>query len=367
MRQYERYLLTNLLWPTVLVTASLTGIVWLTQALRFLDFVLNRGLGLGDFLYLTGLLLPSMLLILIPVSLTIAVLFSYNKLTLESELIVLSAVGVSRWQLARPALVMGMACTLVCYLLGLYLMPLANNKFRDIRSFFRDKYASVLLEEQVFNNPVDGMTVFIRERDANNNLAGILLHDSRNEKQTITMMADHGRVEQTRAGPRFYLQHGVRQTLEKGRVSWLAFDDYAIDIAFYGQDAPRASDPDEMTLPQLFHPTSGTPKQLAAFRAEGHQRLSWPLFCLALPLAALAILFSSEFNRRGQWRRITGAGAGMALLVMLYFGLRNLSMKFALLTPLMYLAVLGPLAVAFVVLHGRRLRPRRMADMKGAL
>ncbi|MFM9889155.1 MAG: LPS export ABC transporter permease LptF [Rickettsiales bacterium] len=366
MRQYERYLLTNLLWPTVLVTASLTGIVWLTQALRFLDFVLNRGLGLGDFLYLTGLLLPSMLLILIPISLTIAVLFSYNKLTLESELVVLSAVGVSRWQLARPALVMGVACTLVCYLLALYLMPLANHKFRDIRSFFRDKYASVLLEEQVFNNPVDGMTVFIRERDDRNNLSGILLHDSRDEKQTITMMADRGRVEQTASGPRFYLQQGVRQTLEKGRVSWLAFDDYAIDIAFYGQDAPRTPDPDEMTLPQLFHPESGTPKQRAAFRAEGHQRLSWPLFCLALPLAALSILFSSEFNRRGQWRRITSAGIGMALLVMVYFGLRNLSMKFAWLTPLIYLAVLGPLAAAFLVLHGRRLIARRPLRMKGA-
>lgn len=360
MRQYERYLLIHLLWPTVLVTVSLTGIVWLMQALRFLDFVLNRGLSLGDFLYLTGLMLPSTILMLIPIGLAIAVLYSYNKLTVESELIVLSAVGVSRWQLARPALVMGAACMAVCYLLALYLMPLANHKFRDIRTFFRDKYASVLLEEQVFNNPIDGLTVFIRERDANNNLSGILLHDSRNEKQTITMMADHGRVQQTAAGPRFFLQHGVRQILEHGRVSWLAFEDYAIDIAFYGQDVPRARDPDELSLPQLFSPANVTKKEAAAYRAEGHQRLTWPLLCLSLPLMALAMLFASEFNRRGQWRRIAAAGISMALLVLVYFAMRNLAVKFGGLAIVMYLLVLGPVALASLELRAAHpLRWRR--------
>ena len=76
MRQYERYLFMHLLWPTVLITASLTGIVWLTQVLRFLDFILNRGLSLGDFMYLTGLMLPSLLLILMPICLCIAVVYT---------------------------------------------------------------------------------------------------------------------------------------------------------------------------------------------------------------------------------------------------------------------------------------------------
>jgi len=146
MRQYERYLLMHLLWPTVLITMSLTGIVWLTQILRFLDFMLNRGLGATDFIYLTGLMLPQLLLVLIPISLAVAVMYTYNRLTVESELVVLNAVGVSKWQLAKPVVMMGLAATAICYALALYLMPIANGHFRDIRTFFRDKYASVLLE-----------------------------------------------------------------------------------------------------------------------------------------------------------------------------------------------------------------------------
>src|SRR5690349_12039968 len=114
MRHYERYVFSHLLWPTVLVTVSLTGIIWLTQVLRFLDFILNRGLSLGDFLYLTGLMLPSLLLILMPIALAIAVIYTYNKLTVESELIVLNAVGVSKWELTRPALLLSLICVLIC-------------------------------------------------------------------------------------------------------------------------------------------------------------------------------------------------------------------------------------------------------------
>lgn len=345
----------NLLWPTVLVVASLTALVWLMQSLRLLDFMLNRGLGLGDFFYLTGLMLPNLLLMLMPLATAIACVYVYNKLTVESELVVLSAVGVSRWQLAKPALVLGICCTLLCYMLALYIMPISNKHFRDSRTFFRDKYASVLLEEEVFNNPMDGVTVFIRERDSANNLSGILLHDSRNPKQTLTMLADHGRVEQTPAGPRFYLQQGMRQTLENGRVSWLAFDNYAVDLAFYSKDVTRDRDPDELRLGELFNPPAGvSEKDARAYRAEGHQRLTWPAFALTLPMLVLAILFSSEFNRRGQMRHIVIAGASIALLIMIYFAVRSMAGKHPSVAIGMYVLLLGTAAGSMKVLLGNR-------------
>ncbi len=357
MRHYERYLFSHLLWPTVLITASLTSIVWLTQVLRFLDFILNRGLSLGDFLYLTGLMLPSLLLVLMPVSLSIAVIYTYNKLTSESELIVLNAVGVSKWQLAKPAMMLAMGCVLLCYALSLYIMPIANQRFRDIRTLFRDKYASVLLEEQVFNSPMDGLTVFVRERDSDNNLAGILLHDSREEGQTITMIAERGRVEQTASGPKFYLQRGMRQELKEGRISWLAFDDYALEIAFYGKTVSRSYSPEEQSIAALYERDGLTEKQARAYRAEANQRLTWPLFALALPLFVIATLFSSEFNRRGQMRRMIIAAVGMTAIVLVYFSLRNLTAKHGALSPLLYVLVLGVgSASAYVLISARTIR-----------
>src|SRR5262249_54015627 len=161
-------------------------------------------------------------------------------------------------------------CTLICYALSLSLTPVANAKFRDIRTFFRDKYASVLLEEEVFNTPIDGITVFVREREGDN-LYGVLLHDNRNPNEVTTMMADEGRMEQTPTGPRFYLQHGVRQQLQDGQVSWLSFDDYAIDIAFYARNVQRRRDPNERSFSELWAGNPSNPQEHYALHAEAHQ------------------------------------------------------------------------------------------------
>lgn len=364
MRQYERYLLAHLIWPTVLVTAALTGIVWLTQVLRFVDFMLNRGLSMGDFLFLTGLMLPSLLLIILPIALCIAVIFTYNRLTADSELVVLNAVGVSKLGLARPVMMMGGVCMMVCFVLALYLMPVANRHFQEIRTFFRDKYASVLLEEEVFNTPLAGLTVFVKQRDADNTLHGILLHDNRDAGSPVTMIADRGRMEQTPTGPRFYLENGVRQQLQDGTVSWLSFDNYALDIAFFARDIVRKPDPDERTFFELFDRTGLTEKQAAAMRAEVHYRLTWPLLTLALPLMAVAFLFSGEFNRRGQWRRIVSASVAMVAAVLIFFALRSLIVKQPLLTPLAYIAAIAPGAMAvYLLATGKRLRLRRPVPM----
>ncbi len=358
MRQYERYLFKHLLWPTVVICASLTGLVWLMQTLKFLDFMLSRGLSVGDFLMLTGLMLPSLLVMLIPISLAIAVIYTYNKLMVESELIVLSAVGVSKWQLARPALQLGLICSAVCYALALYIMPIANERFQDIRVFFRDKYASVLLEEEVFNSPMSGVTVYIRARDGDK-LKGIMMHDSRDATQTITMVADRGRVEQTANGPRFYLETGMRQQWKDGRVSWLAFDNYTMDIAFFGQDVERKRSENERTIFELFNREGLTDQQAAAYRAEAHQRLTWPFLALSLTLFAIAMLFSSEFNRRGQWRRIVFASGAMVLLVMFYFAVRSLSVKHGWISVGMYVISFGTaLLSAEMLFAGRLLRGR---------
>jgi lipopolysaccharide export system permease protein len=296
-------------------------------------------------------MLPQLLLILMPIALGIAVIYTYNRLTAESELIVLNAVGISKWQLAKPAIMLGIFCTIACYALGLALMPKANSKFQDIRTFFRDKYASVLLQEEVFNNPIDGVTVFVRARDDMNNLSGVMMHDNRDPKQRITMIADAGRMEQTASGPRFYLQNGIRQQWREGKVSWLAFDDYAIDIAFYGKQVTRKRSPSERTIWQLFDREGLNEQQAAAYRAEAHQRLTWPILSLALPLLALAVLFSSEFNRRGQLKRILIAAAGMALLLLIYFTCRSISVKQPWVSGVLYIIVVGAVGASIDALH----------------
>ncbi len=353
-------MLTHLAWPTLAVTFSLTGIVWLTQMLRFVDFMINRGLALSDFLYLTGLMLPSLLLILLPISLCIATVYTYQKLQHESELVVMASAGISPWQLARPALMMGACVMVICYALAMVLMPLSNQKFRDIRTFFRDQYASILLEEEVFNTPVKGLTVFVRQRDRAGNLSGIVLHDARVPEKTVTMTAKEGRLETTTSGPRFYLKSGMRQErsgVDREKFSWLSFDEYAIDVAFYATKTLREREPDEKTITQLFDSARAQPERANQLLAEAHQRIIWPSFALLLPLIIVTMLQGAEFNRRGGFRRIVAAMLVATSMVMVFFALRGAIVNTPALTPLLYLLVIGTASCSVLLLLRARSLP----------
>lgn len=331
-----------------MITGALTCIIWLIQALRFIDFIVNRGLSIGDFVYTTSLLFPSLLLLLVPISTFIAVLYTYNRLQGDSELVVMRAAGLSRWQLALPAFQVAACATLFCYMLSLYIMPLANRQFNDMKQFLQNNYASILLQEEVFNHPVDRLTVFIRERDSSGNLHGILVHDARTENP-ITMMAETGRLMEGANGPSFQLEKGMRQELRNGRVSWLNFDNYELDISFYTQSNLRDRDPDEKYLNELFN-NELQGKNRSAHRAEAHQRLSWPIYNLILTGIALAVMLSGSFNRRGNSKRILVACGITITTIVVAISLRNAVSKDAMLVPAMYgFLVVCTAAITFVL------------------
>lgn len=337
LRHITRYVLGLLLLPTVLITFTLTSIVWLMQALRFVDFIINRGLSVGDFLYLTVLILPSLLTMILPIALLIAVVFTYHKLYSESELVVMKAAGLSRLQLARPAILAGLVVMLVTYAFTLYLLPAANRQFKDMKEFLRDNYASVLLQEEVFNHPVDGMTVFIRTRNDAGKLEGILVHDNRDADQATTMMAETGTLIQTPSGPRFQLESGIRQERRDGRVSWLNFDSYSLDLSYYTETKlNRTRDESERYFSELWDDTGLTLVQRNEMRAEAHRRITWPWFALILSIFAVAMLTGGQFNRRGMWKRLVVTGVLSLGFILGHFTIGNALVKLPHMAPLLY-------------------------------
>lgn len=363
LRCYNRYFIRSLLGPFFLITLTLTGIVWLTQSLRFIDLIVNRGLGIDTFLYLSLLLIPFLLSIVLPVALFCAVTFVYYKFIMDSELIVLKGAGLSRFALAKPALIVAGAATIFGYALSLYITPTAYREFRDLQVFIRDNYASVLLQEGVFNSPVQGLTVYIESRDDNGMLQGILVHDARSANPA-TMMAERGRLVQTPSGPRFDLFNGNRQEINpaNGQLSLLYFDRYVVDLGGLASAAsPRSRDPRERYLNELFHPVPEDMANAVRLHIEGHQRLTWPFYNVLLASVALAALLSRQFNRRGQWRRIWGATAFAVLLVIFGIGQVNLVAKAPILVPIMYAVPVVALAFSFLVMLRRRKRMRKVA------
>jgi lipopolysaccharide export system permease protein len=368
MKLYALYLLWQLTLPTLLATLAFSGAVWLSQSLRFVDLIVNKGLPVTTFLYLTLLLFPSLLLVILPFALFCAVLFVYHRLTLESELTVMKAVGLSNLQIAAPCLVLAGVVTAIGYALGLYVMPFTYEGFRELQYEVRRDFSYVLLQPGVFNTPIEDVTVFVRDHEEDGSLSGILVHDDRNKRLPVTMMAEHGLLVQGASGPLFVLQRGSRQELDaraarERSVSILRFDRYTLDLASAAsQPDDRARKPKELYLHELLDPPDGfNEASRRELIAEGHKRLTWPLNALVFALIGLACLLPRDYSRHGPWRNILIAVIGAALVQAAGVAAGSLASRSLALIPLMYAAPLVPAIVCLAMLRGDR--PRRRGQM----
>ncbi len=370
MSGISRYILRQLTVGMFFVAAALTCVMWLTQSLRFVEMIVDKGLSIWAFLELTLLLMPSFVVVIVPISLFAVVLFTYNKLNADRELVVMRAAGLSHWALARPALVLGLAVTVVGYVMSLWFIPLTVKKFHEMQWDIRNDLTSVLLQEGVFNKFGDGLTIYVRSRSPNGELLGLLVYDRRNRQKPVTLMAERGALVYTKAGPRVLMINGNRQQLEQGsgRLSLLYFDSYIVDFnTATGASEQRERDAREMPLITLL---AATPKTMAAndyrkMKVELHQRFTSPLYNLGFTLIALACLLPASFNRRGQGADIitaVGLMVGSEALALVTSNLATANLAF---TPAMYAVALLPIAGGAWLLGGVPpvLRRRRVAAL----
>lgn len=349
MTGITRYVLRQLTVGMIFVSAALACVLWLTQSLRFVEMIVTKGISTLTFLGLTMLLMPTFLVVIIPISLFAVVLFTYNKLNADRELVVMRAAGLSHWMLAQPGLVLGVAATLAGWLLSLWLIPLSVGTFRDMQWGIRNDLTNVLLQEGAFNKFGEGLTIYVRARNADGELLGILVHDKRNKDKPVTLMAERGALINTPTGPRVLMLNGNRQQLPHGtgQLSLLYFDSYTVDMATAtGGDQARTRDARERSLWELITASEaelGT-GDYRRFKVELHQRFTSPLYALGFAVVALAVLLTAGFDRRGQTVTILKAIGAMIAMQAMALGSNNLATANLAFVPIMYMVALAPIA-----------------------
>lgn len=339
----NRYILRQLAVGMVLVTIGLTVILWLTQSLRFVELTVNKGASIGTFLKLTFLVMPNFLAVILPVALFTVTLFTYNKLITDRELVVLRAAGVSHMALARPALYLAAANVLLGLVLNLWLIPQSVEAFHKLQYALRSTATGVLLQEGQFTQIGRGLTVYVRARNPDGELLGLIIHDHRNPLKTVTTLAERGvLIKEPNNTPAVIIFNFTREEVSPGsmRASLLSSDRYTMDFTDPSEsDEDRVRDARERSTRELFSLSAAQvgPVEYRQFRVEGHQRLSSPLYHLAFATLAAASLLCGWFNRRGQGSRLVIAITLMVLLQAMALGSNNLATKNLSWVPLMYL------------------------------
>ena len=356
MPRLSLYVLKQLVGPTAVFTLLLTSVIWLTQSLRLLDLVINRGQSAPTFLYLTILILPSLLVIIMPIAFFAGALYGLSRLNSDSELVVMGAAGYSRSQLSVPVLAAAGIVTALTYLCVLYLMPAGQRAVADKVIDIRADIGSALLNAGEFNTPAKDLTVFIRDLDSGGQFHGILVHDGRNRLRPTTYLAEHGLLAQTPSGARLIMFDGtIEQSAKSGaQLSVLKFKSYVFDLDQFAspRTAPlRAAS--ERFLGELIWPQNSTrlTQQLRnAFIAEANSRLTAPLYAIAFAMIALAAVARGRRARGAHAARLVLASVAVAVLRVAGYGLQGLASRHPFLNILFYVIPTAGALVALAVL-----------------
>jgi len=353
--EIDRYVFRSLLGPFAFFAIVLTGLVWVTQSLNIIDTVVNRGQSAGVFAELTALLLPTVLSAALPISAFAATLYTMHRLYAESEVVVLLAVGMSGLRLARPVAFFGLMVTAAMYVDTIYLMPNASQQMKSRVAELRGDLATALIRDGRFLNPSDGLTVYVREIPRNGEMLGVFAHDQRDPERELTYSAERAAMVMTDAGPHLIMFDGIGQTRDAktGELSVLRFDRFVFDLSEFVKDpGDREKKPSERFVWELLNPPDElTGKTLGKWLTEGYEQLTAPLYGLALPLVALAILLGGGHRRRGYERRIIASAAAAVLVRLAGFAIKGAATGTPWLAPLLFAPPIVAIVASCIALN----------------
>jgi len=340
LKLYSRYIRNKTLTGFAGFISIFIFLIWFSRAISFVKYVTENGISLSRFFYLFVLILPWLLLFIVPISMFAAILVTYNRLISSNEITILKNSGLTKLTICRPVISITILSSILCFLISFYLMPYANKELRLSRLDLKNNYANLAFNPQTFET-LNKLTIYSQKRDIDDNLFGILLHDERSDKYSITITSKKGNIIMEDNSALLYMENGTIQKLNyiDNTSEILNFDNYVFNLTETQKgDSKMRWKSKERYLHELLNPSDDSKEEdFKKYRTELHQRFTYPLLPIVFAALALAAILRGDFNRRGNLTNIILAVSLVVVfftLTMVCYSLVETSAK---LTPILYL------------------------------
>lgn len=318
MKILARYLFKNLLMPLLYLMAAFTLLFIIGDLMDNASDFLSAGTGPLEMVYYYSLRLPSMVIMIVPLCLLLAVLYSLSSLTRHNEITAMRASGISIYRIIRPYLLMGIGCLVFTAVVNEYTGPTfayRADQFVDRQTRTTDE---VYFEQIAFKNPAAGHTWFVNQFDTRNyTMQGIELIQQREDG------TDHTKYNVSKArwmDGRWWFEEGSIQTFdEQGNLAGKAESFKALEMRKL-PEVPEdfmneIKDPAYQSSMELWnyiqtHKSLLSPETLTKYEVDFHHRLSMPFVCIVITMIGIPV--GAHTGRKG-------AFAGIMLALGMFF------------------------------------------------
>ena len=183
--------------PYVLLSAVLlTAILFTQQAGRFSELAVYADLPLDLAAEIAAALLPSVLVLTVPVAVLAGIVIGFSRLGSDSEIVAIRAAGVDTWTLLWPALLIGALGTAGAAYLHMKEAPQAARDLRRVAIQGALKKLESPVEPRTFNTEIPGYVIYVRDGDkAQGTWGRVFIYAQQQDGSTRIVTARQGRID----------------------------------------------------------------------------------------------------------------------------------------------------------------------------
>ena len=313
MRILDRYIVREIFRHAFLGLVVFTFVFFVPQLVRLMAlFVRHSGSG-GQILKLFLCIFPGVFTFTIPMAVLIGVLLGLGRMSADSEIIALTALGIGRRRILLPVGVLAIAGALATALMTLWLGPFALRSFRTLEADLIASQISFQVQPRVFDERFPGLVLYINDVSASGTQwHGVFLAEAGGENGSRLTLAENAIViaEPKQGKLELHLQGGSTHEFDRAdpnhyAVTAFGQSDIPIEVSGVLPAQPRQVSNPERPLGELARDNTPTWREA---RVEMYRRFAFPVACLAFALIAVPL---GAQPRRG------GRAAGSLIAVVL--------------------------------------------------
>jgi LPS export ABC transporter permease LptF/LPS export ABC transporter permease LptG len=315
MRIIDRYIFREVFSHALLGLAVFTFVFFIPQLIRLMELVVRHSAGAGTVALLFLCTLPGVLTFTVPISVLVGVLIGLGRMSADSEVIALHALGIGLRRLLVPVGALALAAALFTLTMTLWLGPAALSTFRALEQELRASQASFQVQPRVFDERFPRFVLYVQDvQAAGTEWRGIFLAETETKESSRLTLAESAIVitDPAQGKLQFHLRNGSTHEFDRREP-----DRYSVST-FGGSDLPMAV----AELPGRSPPPTIAERPISELmrysgpdwreaRIELHRRLSFPAACLVFALLGISV---GAQPRRG------GRAMGFVITVLLVCG-----------------------------------------------
>ncbi len=273
----------------LLISLSLSILIWMTQAARLLELITEFGNPVYIYIKYILLIYPKIYENIFLLCFAISLFFLISKFEDSNEINIYWLSGISKHSIINFLVKIGILMIAIYILLSAFITPWTLGKSRVVLAQSKFSLINSLVKENNFNSPLSDLTIYVSKNDNKGNLENVFIYE-----KTRTIIAKTGEVLSNDEGSYLKLYNGITHEKNNENINVINFESTIFDFSKYQMQNIKVLKFSERSTKWLYENRNSNIKKAKEIREEFNKRLIKPFLIILICLMSCFLLYSNS-------------------------------------------------------------------------